>query len=136
MPGQIDVENPNKLTSTSCAPLNGATLFGKKKQEKCMERYCARLFVHFCLCIEGDEKYQENETEVVPVKIMTHVLHALYCFVHLHASARAASSTVQVVGKFWSLHNPQKLHMRQLSYKNYILDFLEDYLREHKHGKI
>ena len=40
-----------------------------------------------------------------------------------------ASSAVQVVGKCWSLHNPQKLYMRQISYKNYILDFPEDYLR-------
>ena len=38
------------------------------------------------------------------------------------------SSTVQVVGKFWYLHNPQKLCMDQRSYKNYLLDFSEDYL--------
>ena len=30
---------------------------------------------------------------------------------------------VQLVGKFWNLHNPQKLSMHQISYKNYKLDF-------------
>ena len=97
------------------------SLFGKKKQKKCVERYCARLFgvVHFCcLCIEGNEKYQGHETEVVPVKIMTHVSH--YTALFTCAQLREwASSTVQVVGKFCSLHNPQKLCMRQISYKNY-----------------
>ena len=29
-----------------------------KKKKKCVERYCVKLFgvVHFCLCIEGNEK--------------------------------------------------------------------------------
>ena len=31
-----------------------------------------------------------------------------------------ASSTVQVVGRFLNLHNPQKMHMLQISYKKYI----------------
>ena len=64
---------------------------------------------------------------MVPVKIMTHVLHYTALFTCVQVPERA-SSTVQVVGKFWSLHNPQKLHMHQISYKNYTLDFPEDYL--------
>ena len=46
-----------------------------------------------------------NETEVVPVKIMTHVSHdtTLLTCAQVH---ELALSTVQVVGKFWSLHNP------------------------------
>ena len=44
----------------------------------------------------------------------------LYCSVH----CERASGTVQVIGKFCSLHNPQKLLMRQISYKNYILQYL------------
>ena len=96
-----------------------------------MERYSARLLfgvVQFCLCIEGNGKKQRNEIEVVPVKIMTHVS----CYTALFTCAQVreqASSTVQVVGKFWSLHNLQKLCMGQISYKNYIPDFPEDYLR-------
>ena len=93
------------------------------KKKKSVEHCSARLFgvAHFCLCIEG------NETEVVPVKIMTHVLHytALCTCMQMH---KWASSTVQVVGKFWSLHNSQKLCMYQISCKNYILDFTKDYL--------
>ena len=63
-----------------------------------------------------------NETKVVPVKIMTHVSHYTALFTCSQVCERA-SSTVQVVGKFWSLD------MHQISYKNYILDFPEDYLR-------
>ena len=52
---------------------------------------------------------------------------ALYCSVHCTQVHEQASSTVQVVGKFWSLHNPQKLCMCQISYKNYKLDFLDKF---------
>ena len=46
-----------------------------------------------------------------------HLCFVLYCSVHLRTSAhKRASSTVQVVGKFWSLHNPQKLCMCQISW--------------------
>ena len=82
-----------------------------KKTKKRVECYCVRLFgvVHFCLYIKGNWS-NGNETKVVPVKIMTHVSHdtALLTCAQMH---ELASSTVQVVGKFWSLHNPQKLNM-------------------------
>ena len=59
---------------------------------------------------------------------MTHVSH--YTALFTCAKVREqASSSVQVFVKFWSLHNPKKLRMRQINYKNYILDFPEDYLR-------
>ena len=64
-------------------------------------------------------------------------LWLMFCIILLCLLAREqTSSTVQVVGKFWSLHNPQKLCMCQISYKNYILGFPEDYLRLHKHCRI
>ena len=66
---------------------------------------------------------QRNGTQVIPVKVMTHVSHYTAQF-----TCERASSTVQVVGKFWSLQNPQKLSIHQISYKNYILDFPEDCL--------
>ena len=77
-----------------------------------MEDHCIKLFgvAHFCICIKGNGKYQKNGTEVVTVKIMTHVLHYTALF-----TCERASSTVQVVGKFWSLHNPQKLRMRLIN---------------------
>ena len=69
-------------------------------------------------------------TESVTVKIILqysgyysedYTRFALYCCAHLQAALR----TVQAVGKFWSLRNPRKLHVCQISYKNYILDFLK-----------
>ena len=50
-------------------------------------------------------------------------------FILLCSLVKWPLSSVQVIGKFWSLHNPQKMRMCQISYKNYILDFPGDYLR-------
>ena len=101
------------------------TLFGKKIPKKHVKRDCAR---PFGLCFKGNGKLQGNETKVVPVKIITHVSHYTALFTCMQVFKERVSSTVQVVGKFWSLHNPQKLHMHQIIYKNYILDFPENYL--------
>ena len=51
-------------------------------------------------------------------------LFVFFCF-FLTAlfTCNRASSTVQVVGKFWSLHNPQKLCMSQISFKTIYLIF-------------
>ena len=51
-------------------------------------------------------------------------LFGFFCF-FLTAlfTCNRASSTVQVVGKFWSLHNPQKLCMSQISFKTIYLIF-------------
>ena len=57
---------------------------------------------------------------VVTIVKIIHVSH--YTAV---LTCKWALRTVQAVGKFWSLHNPRKLHVCQISYKNYILDFLK-----------
>ena len=78
-----------------------------------MECHCVKLFgvVHFCLCIEGNWIKQGNGTKVVLVKIMNLVSHYTALFI-----CKRASNTIQGVGKFWNLHNPQKLCMRQITY--------------------
>ena len=88
-----------------------------------MEPYCAGLLgvVHL------ESNREMKPTKVVPVKMMTHVLHYAALFTSAQVRKRV-SSTVQVVGKFGSLHNPQKWCTRQISYKNYILDFPENYI--------
>ena len=72
------------------------------------------LFILVYVSREMGSSLQGNETKVVPVKSMTHVSHYT-----------ALLTCAQVVGKFRS-HNPEKLHMCQISYKNYILEFPED----------
>ena len=63
--------------------------------------------------------YSEDYTVVTIVKII-HVSH--YTAV---LTCKRALRTVQAVGKFWSLQNPQKLHECQISYKNYMFGFLK-----------
>ena len=68
---------------------------------------CCCSFLFMC---RGKWEVIGNETEVV----MTHVLHYTALFSCTQVRERA-SSTVQEVGKFWSVHNPQKLRTSQIS---------------------
>ena len=74
------------------------SLFGqKKKKNEWSAIVLVRGVVYFFLCVEGNGKQQESDTEVVPVKIMTHVSHytALFTFTQVR---KWVSRTVHTIG--------------------------------------
>ena len=88
-----------------------------KKKKKTRGALFCQTIIQCCsvLLMYRGKLEQRSETEVVPMNIMTHVS----CYTALFTCAQERErgpSTVQVVGKFWSLHNPQKLCMCQISW--------------------
>ena len=113
--GQIDVENPKKLT-----PLNGVSLFSKKKKKRCMERYVSDYyFMLFNLAYVSREMGSNKEIKLKWFQWRLWLMFRVILLCSLAckcASGRRALYKWFGCGKFWSLHNPQKLCMCQISW--------------------